>query len=131
DRRSERGVYWKGMIMKFACWPVFTYAFLLTLMNKKIPYLPTSKKGSSELPFFFWPLVAYMVLLVLSFLFHYSSSFSSTNILNQITLQKQTLGMLSFSLLAFFQHILAIFLILKSLKPHQSDAWDTITKIKH
>jgi cellulose synthase (UDP-forming) len=131
DRRSERGVYWKGMIMKFACWPVFTYAFLLTLMNKKIPYLPTSKKGSSELPFFFWPLVAYMVLLVLSFLFHYSNSFSNSKILNQITLQKQTLGMLSFSLLAFFQHVLAIFLILRSVKPHQTDAWENVAKIKH
>jgi cellulose synthase (UDP-forming) len=42
---SERGIHWRGMILKFACWPVYFLGFLLSLVNASIPYIPTAKKA--------------------------------------------------------------------------------------
>jgi cellulose synthase (UDP-forming) len=128
DYQSEKGVYWRGMLMKFALWPVFTYAFYLTLVNKKIPYLPTSKRGSSTISIFFWPLLIYLALLIFSVSFHfYSLQHSSESKLN-FEIQQQTLGMLSFSIIACLQHISAIILILTSSKVQHTDAWDDVNK---
>ena len=125
DFKSEKGFYWRGMTMKFASWPVFTYAFFLTLINKKIPYLPTSKKQSKRVSIFFWPLLVYVFLLCTSFLYHYVTSASNELTPNNFQLQQQTLGMFSFSLLALFQNMLAIFIIFKSSNMrHKQDAWE-------
>ncbi len=125
DFKSEKGFYWRGMTMKLASWPVFTYAFFLTLINKKIPYLPTSKKQSKRVSIFFWPLLVYVFLLCTSFLYHYVTSASNELTPNNFQLQQQTLGMFSFSLLALFQNMLAIFIIFKSSNMrHKQDAWE-------
>lgn len=128
DFKTERGFYWRGMMLKFASWPIFTYAFFLTLMNKKIPYLPTAKKGSSKLPIFFWPLLVYVFLLMGSFSFHYFSTISDPAQFYNFQLQQQTLGMFSFSILALLQNILAIIIILRSSKIQSHDAWEDAKK---
>lgn len=126
DYSHERGVYWRGMVMKFACWPVYTYAFILTLLNKKIPYLPTSKQGTSKLPVFFWPLVVYLILLVGSFAYHIFNMEQTLSLQAFLTVQRQTLGMFSFSLVAFFQTLLSIFLIFRSAQRSRMDAWEEL-----
>ena len=126
DMRSERGFYWRGMIMKFASWPVFTYAFYLTLINKKIPYLPTSKKGTTNLPIFFWPLLVYVFILCGSFVYHYLQITYNTIPMQKFQIEQQTLGMFSFSILALVQNLIAIIIILRSSKMHKTDAWEEI-----
>jgi len=128
DYQSEKGIYWRGMFMKFASWPVFTYAFYLTIVNKKIPYLPTSKRGNSTISIFFWPLLVYILLLVLSVSFHFYRLHESNDLKKNFDIQQQTLGMLSFSIIACLQHISAIILILKSSKVQHTDAWDEVNK---
>lgn len=128
DYQSEKGIYWRGMLMKFASWPVFTYAFYLTIVNKKIPYLPTSKRGNSKISIFFWPLLVYILLLVLSVSFHFYRLHESIDLKKNFDIQQQTLGMLSFSIIACLQHISAIILILKSSKVQHTDAWDEVNK---
>ncbi len=43
----ERGLHWRGMVLKFACWPLFFLGFLLSLFNATIPYIPTAKKAQT------------------------------------------------------------------------------------
>lgn len=126
DYQSEKGVYWRGMLMKFASWPVFTYAFYLTLINKKIPYLPTAKRGNSKISIFFWPLLIYLALLVFSIGYHFFVLQHSRESKLNFEIQQQTLGMLSFSIIACLQHISAIILILRSSKVQHTDAWDEV-----
>lgn len=126
DRPNEKGIYWRGMVMKFACWPVYTYALFLSLLNKKIPYLPTAKQGSNKLPVFFWPLVLYLLLLVASYVYHVFSIDETLSSHAFVTVQRQTLGMICFSTVAFIQTFLAIFLIFTSTKQFQNDAWEDI-----
>lgn len=45
DPRTERGLHWRGFILKMACWPVFLAGTVLALLRREIPYIPTAKNG--------------------------------------------------------------------------------------
>ncbi len=63
DKKTERGFHWRGMILKYSCWPVFLYAFYLTLIHKKIPYIPTSKTAvKGFINPFVKPLIIYCIV---------------------------------------------------------------------
>jgi cellulose synthase (UDP-forming) len=40
---SERGLQWRGMLLKLGTWPVYLLALLYALLGVKVPYLPTAK----------------------------------------------------------------------------------------
>jgi cellulose synthase (UDP-forming) len=41
----ERGLHWRGLVLKVACWPVFLAGTLLAIIGTKIPYIPTAKEA--------------------------------------------------------------------------------------
>ena len=45
DPDSERGLPWRGLLLKIACWPTFLLGTLLAIVRVDIPYTPTSKEG--------------------------------------------------------------------------------------
>jgi cellulose synthase (UDP-forming) len=45
DRHSERGLHWRGLVLKLACWPTFVLGTLLAVVRVDIPYVPTAKEG--------------------------------------------------------------------------------------
>lgn len=60
--QTEKGLHWRGMVLKFTCWPVFLNGFLLSLLNKKIPYIPTAKKASQGFTRFVRPLFIHALI---------------------------------------------------------------------
>jgi hypothetical protein len=40
---SERGLQWRGMLLKLGTWPVYLLALGYALAGVKVPYLPTAK----------------------------------------------------------------------------------------
>ena len=42
---GERGLHWRGLSLKIACWPVFLVGTLLAVIRAKIPYIPTAKEA--------------------------------------------------------------------------------------
>ena len=45
DPGSERGLHWRGMMLKIACWPVFLVGTVLAVFHAEIPYIPTAKEA--------------------------------------------------------------------------------------
>lgn len=45
DPDVERGVHWRGMMLKIACWPVFLAGTVLAVLHADIPYIPTAKEA--------------------------------------------------------------------------------------
>ena len=41
----ERGLHWRGLLLKVACWPVFLAGTLLSVVRAEIPYIPTAKEA--------------------------------------------------------------------------------------
>src|SRR5688572_13545179 len=45
DPRTERGIHWRGFVLKVACWPVYAAGTLLAIVRADIPYIPTAKEA--------------------------------------------------------------------------------------
>jgi len=63
DPATERGVHWRGMALKIACWPVFLAGTLLAIVRADVPYIPTAKEAvGRRFLRLAWPQVALIVL---------------------------------------------------------------------
>ena len=45
DPAAERGLHWRGFVLKLACWPVFLAGTVLAIVRAEIPYIPTAKEA--------------------------------------------------------------------------------------
>ena len=43
--RTERGLHWRGFLLKIACWPVYLAGTALAIARAEIPYVPTAKQA--------------------------------------------------------------------------------------
>jgi cellulose synthase (UDP-forming) len=60
---SERGVHWRGMVLKFSCWHVFLAGTILAVLRAELPYVPTAKRAVPvRLLGLAWPAIALVVV---------------------------------------------------------------------
>jgi cellulose synthase (UDP-forming) len=45
DPSTERGLQWRGLLLKIACWPIFAIGTILAIARVDLPYVPTAKQG--------------------------------------------------------------------------------------
>ena len=45
DRSTERGLHWRGLMLKIACWPVYLRGTVLAIVRADVPYVPTAKEA--------------------------------------------------------------------------------------
>jgi cellulose synthase (UDP-forming) len=64
--QKERGIHWRGMVLKFACWPIFLRGFLLSLKNAEIPYIPTAKQSVKGFTSFVRPLIVHQFIFIVT-----------------------------------------------------------------
>lgn len=127
DRNTEKGIHWRGMVLKYSCWPVFTYAFYLTLINKKIPYIPTSKiavKGFMN-PFI-KPLIIYCISFLLILVGVYIERRYYIPESELILTAEKTWAMIGFATIAFLQFLGGIGAAYKSKFIKPENAWNKI-----
>ena len=62
DRPRERGLHWRGMLLKIGSWSVYLKGLVLALMNVAVPYIPTAKERRRA---DFWKLARLPLALVL------------------------------------------------------------------
>jgi len=41
----ERGLHWRGLSLKVACWPIYLTGTALALVRASVPYIPTAKEA--------------------------------------------------------------------------------------
>jgi cellulose synthase (UDP-forming) len=45
DPATERGIHWRGLVLKIACWPIFLAGTYFAVVRQNIPYIPTAKEA--------------------------------------------------------------------------------------
>lgn len=127
DTASEKGFHLKGMILKYACWPVITYALILALLKKKIPYIPTEKNAQTKFftPFLI-PLLVYVLILVIGAIALVAYRFNYMPESDLLLSSTKTWGMLGFCVLTFLQSILGISIAYEALKIKPEDPWSRV-----
>lgn len=127
DPDTEKGIHWRGMIMKFACWPVFFLGFILSLLNKKIPYIPTAKQAViGSISPFAKPLLIQMALFILTLgivLYQRIGVLSDVQLLSTAEI---TYGMLFFALIPFLMASAAMYAVWESGRLDIASPWEKV-----
>jgi cellulose synthase (UDP-forming) len=126
-KRTERGLHWRGMILKFACWPVYLMGFLLAVVNADIPYIPTAKKAvTGYITPFARPMLIHAILFIalLTTIFSYRRFWMPETEL--LLSAEKNWAMLGFAFIAFIMAIGALMAALEARNLKEEDPWATV-----
>lgn len=127
DRKTEKGIHWRGMVLKYSCWPIYTYAFYLAIINKKVPYIPTAKVADKKfMSPFVKPLLIYCLIFILMITGVYIERRYYVSESELILTAERTWAMFGFALIAFLQFVGGIAAAYQSLFIKTENAWDRI-----
>lgn len=125
--QRERGFHWNGIILKFACWPVFFLGFILSLVNKDIPYIPTAKQAViGKISPFARPLLVHLFLFVLTLLYTYYRRRFLLSETDLVKTAEETWGMLAFATLNILLVFGGLYAVWESQRMTAEDPWEHI-----
>ncbi|MFH1160162.1 MAG: glycosyltransferase [bacterium] len=126
-RRTEWGFHWRGMILKFASWPVFFIGFLLAVVNAEIPYIPTAKKAVTG---YFTPFARPLIIQVVLFIMAVTIIFIQRRFYIQeselILSAEKTWAMIGFACIAFLMSCGGIIAAWQGWNIKVEEPWDTV-----
>lgn len=123
----ERGVHWRGLALKVACWPVFLLGTVLAIVRADVPYVPTEKRAvRGRFIRLAWPHV-----LLLAF---YAITLASTLRDRLVRVDEASLrltseavwGMVAFATVPAILLCFALFAAWQATRPSAGDAWDSV-----
>jgi cellulose synthase (UDP-forming) len=123
----ERGLHWRGMILKFAGWPVFFLGFLLAVVNAEIPYIPTAKKAVTG---YFTPFARPLIIHIILFLVMVIIVFVNRRFFipesELILSAEKTWGMIGFAFIPFILSLGGILAAWEARNMKDEDPWDAV-----
>lgn len=120
---KERGLHWRGMILKFACWPVFFRGFILSLKDADIPYIPTAKQAAKGFTVFARPLIFHLFLFLITVTGVIIQRVYFTPEAKLSLTSGDIWGMVAFAAIAFLMVVGGIYAAWQSQKIKQEDPW--------
>jgi cellulose synthase (UDP-forming) len=122
----ERGLHWRGMFLKFACWFVFLKGFILSLFNSDIPYIPTAKKAVRGLTRFVRPLLFHQLLFILTIILVVIQRIYFTPEARKALSSGEIWGMVAFASIAFLMTLGGSYAALQSRKIKIQEPWEAV-----
>lgn len=125
--KGESGIHWRGMVLKFACWPVYLYGFILSLLNKKIPYIPTAKQAVvGNLSPFANPLLIHLAIFAVTVMVVFIRRFYFIDEIELIASYEIAYGMLAFALIPFLLGLSGLYAVWESKRLSSASPWDHV-----
>ncbi|MFH1936959.1 MAG: glycosyltransferase, partial [Bacteroidota bacterium] len=125
--QTERGLHWRGMVLKFASWPVFFLGFLLGVVNAEIPYIPTAKKAvTGYFTPFARPLIGQVVLFILAVVVIIIQRRFLIPESELILSAEKTWAMIGFAFIAFLMSLGGVIAAWQGRNIKVEDPWDTV-----
>jgi cellulose synthase (UDP-forming) len=127
DPARERGVHWRGLVLKLACWPVFFVGTVLAIGRAEIPYIPTAKKATrGRFLRLAWPKLALMGVFAATLARVTISRLWTTTEVSLELSSEAVWGMLGFAALPVITSLAALRAAWQARRVPSDDAWDDI-----
>ena len=127
DPRVERGLHWRGMILKLASWPVFLAGTLLAVVRAEIPYIPTAKEAVRGRFFrLAWPQLATWIVFAATILWVWQRRVSSVAEESLVLTSEAVWGMVAFALVPVLASSGAVYAAWQATRPAPGAPWDDI-----
>ncbi|HEY5492314.1 MAG TPA: glycosyltransferase family 2 protein [Gemmatimonadaceae bacterium] len=127
DPATERGMHWRGFVLKVACWPVFLAGTVLAIFRAEIPYIPTAKEAvRGKFLRLAWPQLGLIVLYLVTIArIVYVRAFHATEASLELT-SEAVWGMLVFAALPVLGSAGALYAAWQARRPAPGAPWDNV-----
>ena len=128
DSPAERGLHWRGLILKFACWPVVFAGTLLAILHVDVPYIPTAKRAvSGRFARLAWPQFALIAAFVVT-LAHVAGMRLHATPEAEIALTSEVIwGMMGFAAIPVIAAVGTLYAAWESCRRRNAaDPWDRV-----
>ncbi|MGV3529582.1 MAG: glycosyltransferase family 2 protein [Flavisolibacter sp.] len=122
----ERGLHWRGMFLKFACWPVFLLGLILSVLNKDIPYIPTAKQAVKGFTTFARPLFLHQLVFLGMIIYVIIQRGFFTPEARLTLTSGEIWGMVAFAFIAFIMTLGGSYAVFESRKINSAEPWAAI-----
>ena len=125
---AERGIHWRGLMLKVASWPVYMTGTLLAIVRADIPYIPTEKRAvRGAFLKLAWPQVALVALYAATLVKIARVRLFETSEASLELKSEAVWGMVAFATLPALMSLGGIYAAWQSSRAQlSSDAWDSI-----
>jgi cellulose synthase (UDP-forming) len=124
---TEKGFHWRGMILKFATWPVFLLGFLLGVVNAEIPYIPTAKKAvTGSFTPFARPLIIYALFFIITLVIVFIHRRYFINESELMFTAERTWAMMGFAFIAFLMTLGGIYAAREGQRLEEEEPWRSV-----
>ena len=125
--KTERGFHWRGMILKFSCWPVFFLGFVLSVIDTDIPYIPTAKQAvTGKITPFAKPLLLQGIAFLLTVGWVLIQRRYLVPEATLVLTAEHTWGMIAFAFVSFFLALGGLYTVWESKHLSAEDPWENI-----
>jgi cellulose synthase (UDP-forming) len=126
-RAAEAGTHWRGLVLKFACWPVFLAGTVLAIGRQEIPYIPTAKEAArGQFLRLAWPQLLLILLYVVTVARVIGRRLYETGE-GALQLSSQAVwGMVGFATLPVLMSVGVLHAAWAARRPAPGAAWDAI-----
>ena len=127
DRATERGIHWRGLALKIACWPVFLAGTVLAIVRADVPYIPTAKEAVRGRFFrLAWPQLALVAVYIATLARVLAVRISGTGEGSLELSSEAVWGMMAFATLPVIASLGAVYGAWQSRRAPVAAPWDEI-----
>lgn len=127
DPRTERGLHWRGLALKVACWHVFLLGTVLAIMRAEIPYIPTAKEAvRGRFVRLAWPQLVLLAIFVLTVA---RVVYTRVRLTPEASLElsaEAIWGMIGFATLPVFAAVGALYAAYQARQLPEGAPWDAV-----
>ena len=127
DPTTERGAHWRGLVLKFECWPVFLVGTILAIARAESPYIPTPKEAVRGRFFrLAWPQLVIIALFAATAARVIAARLLTTSEASLELTAQAVWGMLGFATLPVLMSIGVLWAAWQARHPALGAPWDTV-----
>jgi cellulose synthase (UDP-forming) len=127
DPVRERGLHWRGFVLKWACWPVVLAGTVLAILRAEVPYIPTAKQAKPDRFIrLAWPQLLLFGLFGLTIIRIVNQRLRSTPEAALELTSEATWGMIAFATLPVLAATGALYAAWESRRSAPDAAWDDV-----
>lgn len=124
---TERGLHWRGLMLKIGCWPVYVAGTLSAIVRASIPYIPTAKEAHhGNFLQLAWPHVVLLTLFAGTLLRVLFTRLVSTPEGTLMLTTEAEWGMVGFASMSVLMVSGALYAAWEARTPPRGFAWDNL-----